>query len=92
MMLTRSALPQRSPMPLIVPCTCIAPLGHGGQGVGHRHVAVVVAVDAEVGARGRGATCVHAGGDLLGQRAAVGVAQDEHDAPASWAARSVCRA
>ena len=28
MTLTRSALPQRSPMPLIVPCTCVAPLRH----------------------------------------------------------------
>ena len=25
MTLTRSTLPQRSPMPLIVPCTCVAP-------------------------------------------------------------------
>ena len=55
MTLTRSALPQRSPMPLIVPCTCVAPSRDGGQRVRHRHVAVVVAVDAELDAAARGA-------------------------------------
>ena len=48
MTLTRSTLPQRSPMPLIVPCTCVAPCADGGQRVGDGHVAIVVAVDAEL--------------------------------------------
>ena len=40
-------MPQRSPMPLIVPCTWRRALADGGQRVGHGQVAVVVGVDAE---------------------------------------------
>ncbi len=47
MTLTRSTLPQRSPMPLMVPWTCVAPCADGGQGVGDGQVAVVVGVDAD---------------------------------------------
>ncbi len=50
---------------------------HGRQRVGHGHVAIVVAVnaqlDTELAAHG-----LHRGGDVVGQGAAVGVAQD-HD-------------
>ena len=43
----RLTLPQRSPKPLIVPCTWVAPISTAGQRVGHRQLAVVVAVNAQ---------------------------------------------
>ncbi len=52
------------------------PLRHGGQGVGHRHVAVVVTVDAQLGPDGL-AGLLDGRGDVVGQGAAVRVAQDQ---------------
>ena len=77
MIVTRLALPVRSPMPLIVPCTCVAPASTRGQRVGHGAAGVVVAVDAERDARQRFAHDRERRADLRRQRAAVGVAQ--HD-------------
>ena len=42
---TRFALPVRSPMPFIVPWTCVGAGLDGGQRVGHAALGVVVAVD-----------------------------------------------
>ena len=44
---TRLALPQRSPKPLMVPCTWTQPVLDRRERVGDRQLAVVVAVDAE---------------------------------------------
>jgi hypothetical protein len=53
------------------------PLGHGGQGIGHGHVAIVVAVNSYLDAQGL-ASLTRASGDLLRQRAAIGIAQDDY--------------
>ena len=73
-------MPQRSPMPLIVPCTCVDALGHRGQRVGDGHIAVVVAVNAQLRSQLLPHR-VHDRGHVVGQRAAVGVAQDEDASP-----------
>ena len=52
---TRFALPVRSPMPFIVPWTCVRARLDGGQRVGHAALGVVVAVDADARRRRRAA-------------------------------------
>ena len=73
----RSALPQRSPKPLIVPCTCTAPASTAGQRIGHGQLAIVVAMNAD-----RHRQRLHGRarqlGDFLGHAAAVGVAEHDH--------------
>src|SRR5262249_50845967 len=56
------------------------PFGDGGQGVGDGDVTVVVTVDADLDPQ-RPPDLLDALGDLLGQRAAVGVAQDDDAGP-----------
>ena len=76
MIVTRLALPVRSPMPLIVPCTCVAPASTADQRVGDRAAGVVVRVDPQRHLRQRSrATSATTSRMLRGQRAAVGVAQ-----------------
>ena len=64
-------------MPLIVPCTCVAPAFDRGERVGDGAAGVVVGVDAERDARQRFADDGERGADLRRQRAAVGVAQHQ---------------
>ena len=56
-------------------------LADGGQGVGHRAAGVVVEVDAEPGVGDGRPDLGHGLLDLVGQGAAVGVAQDEPGGP-----------
>ena len=77
MQVMRLALPVRSPYPLTVPCSWVAPADHGGDRVGHRAAGVVLGVDAEGLVAEVG---VHLGDDalhLVRQRAAVGVTAHE---------------
>ena len=93
MTLTRSTLPQRSPMPLIVPCTCVAPAGDGGQRVGDGQVAIVVAMNADLAPSTADRAAATPAAICSGKRAAVGVAQDQHRSPRPIrAACRVCRA
>ena len=68
MIVMRFALPVRSPMPFIVPCTCVAPRLDGHQAVGDRAAAVVVAVDPELHAGQRGRDVGDRGQDLVSTR------------------------
>ena len=78
MIVTRFALPVRSPMPFIVPWTCVAPGLDGGERVGDRAAGVVVAVDADARRRrARRRRRPTAAAIWPGSDAAVGVAQ--HD-------------
>ena len=72
---TRLALPQRSPRPFSAPCTCRAPARIGGERIGDRVAGVVVGVDAETFAGNDARDLADDALDLIGQRAAVGVAQ-----------------
>ena len=88
MIVTRFALPVRSPMPLIVPCTCVAPASTAASVFATRAAGVVVAVDAE---RDAGQRFAHDAGD---RRAICGGSEPPlvshsttRSAPASAAAR-----
>ena len=54
MIVTRFALPVRSPTPFIVPWTCVAPASTAASELATPHAAVVVAVDADRAAAERG--------------------------------------
>ena len=77
MIVTRLALPVRSPMPLIVPCTWVAPASTAVRVLATAQPRVVVGVDPERRVRKRFADDRERGADLRRQRAAVGVAQDQ---------------
>ncbi len=76
MTLTRSALPQRSPMPLMVPCTCVAPWATAAS-----ELATATSQSLWQWMPSSTRSCAahrrDGGGDVVGQRAAVGVAQDD---------------
>ena len=75
---TRLALPQRSPSPFSVPWIWRTPASHRGQRIGDGAAAIVMGVDAEMIARDHASTTsATMRRDLVGQRAAIGVA--EHD-------------
>ena len=88
----RLALPQRSPKPLIVPCTWTAPCSTAVRRVGHGQLGVVVAMDAERTVDRRGAPRAVASAIVAGQGAAVGVAQHDAVAPPAAAARQAVAA
>jgi hypothetical protein len=74
----RFALPQRSPSPLSVPCTCRAPGLDGRKAARDGGFGVVMGVDAQPVARdARRDDLAGDAPDLPGQRAAIGVAK--HD-------------
>ena len=77
MIVTRFALPVRSPIPLIVPWTWRCAGLDRDERVGDRAAAVVVGVDAERQRRERRADRGDRGGDLARERAAVRVAEDD---------------
>ena len=66
---TRFALPQRSPQPFIVPCTCVAPASTAASELATPQLGVVVAVDADPHARRRSAG--HRVGRRLGRPGAA---------------------
>ena len=77
MIVTRFALPVRSPIPLIVPCTCVAPASTAVERVGDAAAGVVVRVDPQRRAGQRFGDDRERRADLRRQRAAVGVAQHQ---------------
>ena len=75
---SRLALPARSPMPLTVHSTCVAPARTHVERIGHRHAEVVVAVDGDV--------------DMLDALDVFTQVGDEvSTSPAAWSSRR-CRA
>ena len=74
----RSALPQRSPKPLIVPCTCAAPASTAASELATARSQSLWQW-MPTGTRTAAIAARVSGGDFLGHAAAVGVA--EHDQP-----------
>ena len=90
---TRSTLPQRSPMPLIVPCTCVAPSRTAARVLATaRSQSLWVWMPSGDRRRAAGPRATISA-TSVGQAAAVGVAEHEPAArPRRSAAWSVCSA
>ncbi len=81
MVVTRSQLPQRSPTPFTVPCTCVAPASTAARAFATPQPGVVVGVDAYLDLRELPHRARHYSLELCRQRPAVRVAEDERRGP-----------